>query len=129
MKIEGYLFVFVAVFCAIVDVIYWFTSHDPTGTSALALTSGLGVLVAFYLLFTGNRIQPRPEDLDDAEISDGAGELGFFSPHSWMPLWAAGAAALCFLGIVFGWWLFFIGAALAIPATTGFLLEYYVHRT
>jgi len=88
-----------------VDVIYWFTSHDPTGTTALALGACLGTLVGSYLLFTARRIEPRPEDLDDADISDGAGELGFFSPYSWAPLWCGLAAATCFLGLVFGWWL------------------------
>jgi hypothetical protein len=75
MKVEGYLFAFIAVFLGGVDVIYWFTSHDPTGTTALALGAGLGTLTGFYLLFTARRIEPRPEDLDDADISDGAGEL------------------------------------------------------
>ena len=125
MKVEGYLFAFIAVFLAVVDVVYWFTSKDPTGTTALALGAGLGTLVASYLLFTANRMEPRPEDLDDADISDGAGELGFFSPYSWAPLWCGLAAALCFLGLAFGWWLFFIGAAFAIPAIGSMLFEYY----
>jgi hypothetical protein len=125
MKVEGYLFAVIAVFFAVSDVVYWFTSHEPAGTGAMALASGLGILISSYLLFTARRIEPRPEDLDDAEISDGAGELGFFSPHSWQPLWCAGAAALAFLGIVVGWWLFIIGIGLAIPAVSGMVFEYY----
>ena len=89
------------------------------------LGAGLGTLIGFYLLFTARRIEPRPEDLDDADISDGAGELGFFSPYSWAPLWCGLAAATCFLGLVFGWWLFFIGAAFAIPAVGSMVFEYY----
>jgi hypothetical protein len=125
MKVEGYLFAFIAVFLGGVDVIYWFTSHDPTGTTALALGAGLGTLTGFYLLFTARRIEPRPEDLDDADISDGAVELSFFSPYSWAPLWCGLAAATCFLGLVFGWWLFFLGAAFAIPAVGSMVFEYY----
>ena len=125
MKVEGYLFAFIAVFLAAADVVYWFTSKDPTGTTALALGAGLGTLTGFYLLFTARRIEPRPEDLDDADISDGAGELGFFSPYSWAPLWCGLAAATCFLGLVFGWWLFFMGAAFAIPAVGSMVFEYY----
>ena len=125
MKVEGFLFAFIAVFLAVVDVIYWFTSKDPTGTTALALGAGLGTLTGFYLLFTARRIEPRPEDLEDADISDGAGELGFFSPYSWAPLWCGLAAATCFLGLVFGWWLFFMGAAFAIPAVGSMVFEYY----
>jgi hypothetical protein len=125
MKVEGYLFAFIAVFLGGTDIVYWFTSHDPTGTTALALGCGLGLLTGSYLLFTARRMEPRPEDLDDADISDGAGELGFFSPYSWAPLWCGLAAAVCFLGLVFGWWLFIIGAAFAIPAIGSMLFEYY----
>ena len=125
MKVEGYLFAFIAVFLGGADGVYWFTSHDPTGTTALALGAGLGLLVGTYLLFTATRMEPRPEDLDDADIADGAGELGFFSPYSWAPLWCGLSAATCFLGIVFGWWLFFIGAAFAIFAVGSMVFEYY----
>jgi hypothetical protein len=125
MKVEGYLFAFIAVFLAAADVVYWFTSKDPTGTTALALGACLGTLTGFYLLFTARRSEPRPEDLDDADIGDGAGELGFFSPYSWAPLWCGLAAATTFLGLVFGWWLFFMGAAFAIPAVGSMVFEYY----
>jgi hypothetical protein len=125
MKIEGYLFVFSALFFAIMDVIYWLWSHDPTGTTALALTVGLAGLVGFYLLFTGRRTGPRPEDDKQGEIADGAGELGFFSPHSWWPLFAALAAATAALGAVIGWWLLMIGMLAVILAAIGFVFEYY----
>ena len=125
MKIEGYLFAFIAVFLTGMDIVYWFTSHDPTGTTALALAASLGLLVGSYLLITASRMEPRPEDLADADISDGAGELGFFSPYSWAPLWCAGSAAMIFIGPVFGWWLSFIGAAFAVPAVGTMVFEYY----
>jgi cytochrome c oxidase subunit IV len=125
MKIEGYLFVFSALFFAIMDVIYWLWSHDPTGTTALALTVGLAGLVGFYLLFTGRRVDPRPEDDKQGEIADGAGELGFFSPHSWWPLFAALAAATAALGAVIGWWMLMIGMLAVILASIGFVFEYY----
>jgi hypothetical protein len=125
MKVEGYLFAFIAAFLAPIDVIYWFTSHDPTGTTALALGVLLGTLVGTYLLVTASRMEPRPEDLPDAEISDGSGEIGFFSPYSWAPLWCALSAATIFAGMVFGWWMVFLGAAFAIPAVGSMVFEYY----
>jgi hypothetical protein len=125
MKVEGYLFAFIAIFLAPVDVVYWFTSHDPTGTTAIAMAVLLGTLVATYLLVTAHNMDARLEDLEDAEISDGAGEMGFFSPYSWAPLWCAMAAATIFAGVVFGWWLTFIGAAGAVPAVGSMVFEYY----
>lgn len=126
MKVEGYLFASGVVFFAVVTPVYWFLSGDPTGTTVLALTFGLSFLVAFYLLFTARRLPgPRPEDRTDAEISEGAGTLGFYSPHSWWPLVTAGAAAVLTLGIVIGWWLALIGVFLVSVASVGFVFEYY----
>src|SRR5260370_12964102 len=96
MKVEGFLFLLSAAFFAVVDAVYWFTSYDPTGTTALGISVGLAFLTGFYVLFTGRRLpRVRPEDNPDADISEGAGEIGFFSPDSSWPLitWASTARA------------------------------------
>jgi len=125
MKVEGWLFVGCAAFFAVSDVVYWHFSKDPTGTTALALSVGLAFLTGFYLLFTGRRLPPRPEDRPDAEIAEGTGELGFFSPHSWWPLFVGLAAATAALGVAIGWWMFLIGMLAVLLATIGFVFEYY----
>lgn len=125
MKVEGMIFVVVAVFFLIVTPVYWFMSEDPTGTTALTLTFGLGALVSFYLLATSRKVHPRPEDRQDGEIEELTGEYGFFSPYSWWPLACAASAAVVFSGLVFGWWLFLIGAAMAVIAVNGMVYEYY----
>ncbi len=125
MKVEGWLFVGCAAFFAVVDVIYWHFSKDPTGTTALALSVGLAFLTGFYLLFTGRRLPPRPEDRPDAEIAEGTGELGFFSPHSWWPLITGMSAAVAALGAAIGWWLFLIGMLFVLLSAIGFVFEYY----
>jgi Cytochrome c oxidase subunit IV len=125
MKVEGYLFVGCAAFFALMDVIYWHFSKDPTGTTALAFSVGLAFLTGFYLLFTGRRLPPRPEDRPDAEIAEGTGELGFFSPHSWWPLITGMSAAVAALGAAVGWWLFLIGMLFVLLSAIGFVFEYY----
>lgn len=125
MKAEAFTFGILAVFVAIVAPIYWLLSHDPTGTSALVMTFGLTALVAFYLGFHAKKMDLRPEDDRDAEIVDGTGELGFFPPYSWWPLWSALALATCVVGVVFGWWLFIIGAGAGSIALVGWVFEYY----
>lgn len=125
MKVEAWVFGLVALFFALVGPAYWYSSGDPTGTSALVMTAGLALLVTFYLGFHANKMDPRPEDRKEAEVVDGAGELGFFPPYSWWPLWCALALAVCVLGVVFGWWLFIIGAGLGSIALTGWVFEYY----
>ncbi len=86
MRVEGWLFLGCGIFIGGADVVYWYTSYDPTGTTALALAVGLCLLTGFYIMFTGRRLPMRPEDDTEAEVSDGTGEIGFFSPHSWWPL-------------------------------------------
>ena len=125
MRMEGVIFTSLTVFFIIVTPIYWYLSHDPTGTTALVLTFGLSALVSFYLLYTSRKVYPRPEDRLDGEIEEMAGEYGFFSPHSWWPLACAGSAAVVVLGLVFAWWLFIIGVALGAMAVVGLIFEYY----
>jgi Cytochrome c oxidase subunit IV len=125
MKVEGYLFVGCAAFFAAADVVYWYFSKDPTGTTALALAVALAFLSGFYILFTGRRLPRRPEDNPDAEVAEGTGELGFFSPHSWWPLIIGLSAATAALGAAVGWWLFLIGMLFVLLSAVGFVFEYY----
>jgi hypothetical protein len=125
MKFEGSLFVGCAIFFGGADIVYWYFSKDPTGTTALALAVGLAFLTGFYLLFTGRRLPERPEDNPDGEIEEGTGELGFFSPHSWWPLFVGLAAAIAALGVAIGWWMFLIGLLALFLTTIGFVFEYY----
>src|SRR5258707_7672413 len=103
MKAEAWIFAICTAFFVIVAPAYWFITGDPTGTAALVMTTGLAALVTFYLGFHASKMDPRPEDLNDAEVVDGAGELGFFPPYSWSPLWCSLALLLCVTGVIFGW--------------------------
>ena len=125
MRVEGWLFIGCGIFFGGSDIVYWYTSYDPTGTAALALAVGLALLAGFYVLFTGRRLPMRPEDDYEGEIAQGTGEIGFFSPHSWWPLFVAGGATVASVGFAVGWWLFLIGAMLLIFAVIGFVFEYY----
>ena len=125
MKFEGFLFIGCAIFFGAVDIIYWYFSKDPTGTTALALSVGLAFLTGFYLLFTGRRLPPRPEDNPEGEIIEGTGEIGFFSPRSWWPLFLGFSGAVAFVGFAFGWWLVLIGMLMVLFSSIGFVFEYY----
>jgi cytochrome c oxidase subunit IV len=124
VKAEGILFSIIAVFLGGSAIVYWELSSDPAGTTALTLSAGLGGLIAYYALFLARRLGPRPSDRLDAEIAEMAGEIGFFSPHSWWPLIAGLASATIALGFVFGWWLLVIGIVWQIAGVVGILFQY-----
>ena len=125
MRVEGWLFLGCGVFLGGSDIVYWYVSKDPTGTTALALGVGLALLTGFYLTFTGRRLPRRPEDDNAGEIVAGTGEIGFFSPHSWWPFWLGLSGAVAFLGVAIGWWLALIGMVAVLFSTIGLVFEYY----
>ena len=126
MKAEAWIFGALAIFFALVTPVYWFMSKDPTGTTALILTFFLVLMVAAYLGLVARRIDPRPEDKAEGEIAEGAGELGFFPPYSWWPLWCALALGLIVYGTAMSaWWLVIIGFTAGAVVTCGFVFEYY----
>jgi hypothetical protein len=126
VKVEGLIFALLSVFLVVVSGVYWLVSRDPTGFTCILLAGGLALILGYYLLFTAQRMEARPEDREDAEIAEGAGEIGFFAPHSWWPMLLAGSAALTAMGIIFGAFLIIIGSFLLLIALSGLLFEYYV---
>jgi hypothetical protein len=134
MHIEARLFEFCAAFfilCAVLygvlTALYATGGEEWAGTTALALTGGLALITATFFRFVARRLDTRPEDYEGAEISDGAGELGFFAPHSWWPLLVALAGSVTAVGIAL-WlpWLLFAGVVFILASAAGLVFEYYV---
>jgi hypothetical protein len=128
MKSETWIFGLCTAFFLVVTPAYWFIAGDHTGTTALFMTFLLVGLITFYLGFHARKITAsggRPEDRKDGEIAEGAGELGFFPPYSWWPLWCAMCLAVMVLGVAVGWWLFIIGLVFGAVALCGLIFEYY----
>ena len=125
MKVTAKMFMYMAIFLFFVILLYWWTSHDPTGTAALVMATGLAGMIAFYLMFTVRRIGPGPDDRDDAEPHEGAGEQGFFSPTSYWPLVMVLGLATLFLGVAIGFWLCYFAVPFVAFGVYGFVFEYY----
>ena len=127
MKVEALIFLVIAFFCVVAAVVYGLWAKEPIGTTALVLSAGLTGLVGGFFWFVSRRIDARPEDRKDAEIADGAGELGFFSPHSYWPFAVALSAALMGLALAFWYfWLLVMAIVVLLIAVGGLLFEYYV---
>ncbi|MCJ0893455.1 cytochrome c oxidase subunit 4 [Rhodococcus sp. ARC_M12] len=133
MKIEAKIFEILTVFFLLVGIVYaLFTGLSRTGVewagvTAIFLSVGLTLIVGTYFRFVARRLDTRPEDFDDAEVSDGAGDLGFFSPGSFWPIVLAGAASITALGFAFFQpWLIALGVVCVIASAAGLVFEYHV---
>ncbi|GAB3644522.1 cytochrome c oxidase subunit 4 [Glycomyces tarimensis] len=139
MKTEYKLFAIVTVAMFVFSGIYaWSTwvNDNPAygrtgeiewvGTIAFAFSGFLTGMIWLVFWVISRRIDPRPEDRPDGEISDISGEVGFFSPGSYWPLGLGAAAVLAGLGVVF-WlpWLMVAGGVALLFSTGGLTFEYY----
>ncbi|MSO63615.1 MAG: cytochrome C oxidase subunit IV [Actinobacteria bacterium] len=125
MKVNWQLFGGLGVFYVLVTIIYWQVGGEPVGIGGMLLAACLAGMVGFYIWFTQKRIGVTlPEDNLTAEIIDGAGELGFYSPHSWWPLPVALSACTMGLGLIVGWWLTIIGIGAIMISIIGMVTEY-----
>jgi hypothetical protein len=134
MHIEARLFEFLTAFFALTAVgygvltaLYATGGIEWAGTTALVLTTGLTLITGTFFRFVARRLDTRPEDYEDAEIADGAGELGFFSPGSWWPLLIALSASVTAVATAL-WlpWLLAAGVVFVLASVAGLVFEYYI---
>jgi hypothetical protein len=127
MKVESRLFEIITAFFFLAAIVYTVLAREPVGIAALFLTGGLSLIIGTYFRFVSRRLEERPEDNPEAEVSDGAGDVGFFSPGSYWPIGVAACAALCGIALAF-WhvWLLVIGLVLLLIAVGGLVFEYHI---
>jgi hypothetical protein len=127
MKIESRIFEICTGFFFLAAIVYTVLSHEPVGIAALFLTAGLSLIIGTYFRFVSRRLEERPEDNPDAEVSDGAGDVGFFSPGSYWPIAVAGSAALFAIGLAFMYvWLMVIAMIVLLITIGGLVFEYHI---
>ncbi len=126
MKQETWIFAICTIFFVLVTPAYWFIAGDWTGTSALTMATLLTLMITVYLGAHARKMDARPEDRKDGEIVEGAGELGFFPPYSWWPLWCALTFSVITYAVALAaWWMVIIGGVLGMIALCGWIFEYY----
>jgi hypothetical protein len=127
MKVEARLFEIVTAFCFLVGIVYTVLTGEPVGVAGLFLTGGLCLIVGTYFRFVARRLETRPEDNPEAEVSDGAGDVGFFSPGSYWPITLAGSAALLAISLAFFHvWAIAISVVILLLAVGGLVFEYHI---
>lgn len=133
MKVEARIFEIVMLFAFVAAIVYGVATAlwgqggiEPVGVVGFILTGCLAMLSGSYFRFIAGRIEPRPEDRDDAEVADGAGEMGFFSPGSYWPFTLGLAVAFAGLALAF-WkvWMIALAVPIVLIAVGGLVFEYH----
>jgi len=137
MKVESLFLLFLGAFFAGIGLWYWFWGYEDGGAVMLLGATLLGFLPGSYYFFWHRRFHghkyffwgsmpapgERPEDREDAEMADGAGNVQSFPSSSIWPF-VMGMGAFCtVLAMVFGIWLVFLGIPLILTALTGVTAE------
>jgi len=127
MKTESRIFEILTIFFFVVAIIYLVISQEPAGTAALFLTGGLSLIVGTYFRFVSRRLELRPEDNPGAEVSDGAGDVGFFSPGSYWPFGLALSVALVAISMAYMYfWAITISGVILLISIGGLIFEYHI---
>ncbi|HEU0238574.1 MAG TPA: cytochrome c oxidase subunit 4 [Micromonosporaceae bacterium] len=134
MKSEWRIFGLVAAFLFVACGVYAWWSQEYSqphrvewvGVVGLILAGLLCLMCGGYFWFVSRRIDLRPEDRADAEIADGAGEVGFFSPGSYWPFGIALCALIAGIGIAY-WavWIIILGLVFTVLSAAALVFEYY----
>jgi len=127
MKVESRIFEIVTVAIFVMGIVYAVLAQEPVGIAGLFLTGGLTLIIGTYFRFVSRRLEERPEDNPEAEVSDGAGDVGFFSPGSYWPLAVAACAALVGISLAFFYiWALVIAGIMLLMAIGGLVFEYHI---
>lgn len=112
MRIEAIVWTLVAVYFAVVGVLYLLFSAEPAGVTFLLFASAYGGLVTGWL-WHWNRTNPeRAEDVSTADARDEIGVVGVYPSASVRPLGIALGMTATALGFAVGLWLTVVGVAM-----------------
>jgi hypothetical protein len=138
MKVESLMLLIIGSFFGVIGLIYWFWAYEDSGFLMLMGSTLLGIVPGLFYFYWHKRFEgkrtffwgnlehapgPRPEDRDDAELADGAGEIASFPSSSIWPFCLGMGAFMVVLGLAFGWWLLFPGVGLVFTALVGVTAE------
>jgi Cytochrome c oxidase subunit IV len=127
MKVESRIFEIITAFFFLCGIVYAVLAQEAVGVAGLFLTGGLSLIIGTYFRFVSRRLEERPEDNPEAEVSDGAGDVGFFSPGSYWPVTLAASASLVGISLAFFYiWALVIAGVLLIISVGGLVFEYHL---
>jgi uncharacterized membrane protein YfcA len=123
VRSESRIYLGVGSFFVVVLLIYFFWSHESTGSVLLLASAGLGLLPGLYIGWWSRRQAPRPEDRDVVEPEDISGVIGQFPENTIFPFVIGAGVWFVALGFVYGVWLVMVGIGFVLGAAYGATME------
>ena len=130
MKTESKLFLVPGAFFLLVAFVYGFLTDfkELVGFPGILLSAGLAFMIGIYFDMLAKRHGDRPEDREDAQISELAGDQGLYAPWSWWPFVLALGCALAFTAMAIGWWVMVPAAIVSVVGLVGWVFEFSTGR-
>ena len=117
LLVQWRIFGGIAVFMAAIGTLYWFVSYEEAGTSMLALSSGLALLVGVFL-WRHDRAAPSTAAAHEAHADD-----EYLPAASIWPFGIGVSAFLTFNGLILGLGYAVPGAILMAMSLAGFIAQ------
>jgi hypothetical protein len=113
LRVQWQLFLGVAAFIAVIDIVYWFVSYEEAGTTMLTLAAALAAFCGVWLFVQDHRrpthspttaTAPTTND-HEAHETHGTHEADepYLPTASWWPLVIGFGAALTLNGLILSW--------------------------
>ncbi|MEO6123620.1 MAG: cytochrome c oxidase subunit 4 [Ilumatobacteraceae bacterium] len=125
MRVQWMLFLGVAVFIAILAIVYWFVSYEYAGTTMLALASGLSATFGGFLFIQDHR---NPDSTDGpvaaaSHHAEGEDPDHYLPTTSWWPLVIGIGMVLGLNGLILSWPYAVPGMAVLMFGIGGFVSD------
>jgi hypothetical protein len=103
LRVQWQMFLGIAVFVAIIDIVYWFVSYERAGTTMLTLTAGLAALCGGWLFIQDHRDTAARSHPNEPQEGDTGGDDHYLPATSWWPLVIGVGVALAVNGLILSW--------------------------
>jgi hypothetical protein len=123
VRTESRIYLGVGSFFVVTLLIYFFWSHESTGSVLLLASAGLGILPGLYIGWWSRRMQPRAEDTAEVEPKDITGVVGTFPENTIFPFTLGFGVWMVGLAFVFGLWFAIIGFGFVFGAAIGATMQ------
>jgi hypothetical protein len=113
----------IGAFFGVIGLVYWFWGYEDGGFLMLIGTALLGIFPGSYYLWWSHHMKLQPDDDPDADVAEGAGDIGSFPASSIWPFFLGMGALFATLTFVLGLWFAPIAATLLISGAIGGTVE------